>query len=51
MTREFLVVLRILTDDPDDDARRWPYDDLLAPPADCPPRHVKYVTGSEIKRP
>jgi hypothetical protein len=43
---QFFVTLRIIVDDAtDDDPRRWPYDDLLAPPEGESGRYVDYVWG------
>lgn len=50
MTRYFTIVLRVTCDDDEDDPRRWPWDEMLAPPDGDAPRHVKYVLGVEEKR-
>lgn len=45
--KRFTIILRITTDDDEDDPRRWPFDELLAPPEGEPDRHVQYVHGVE----
>lgn len=50
MSDYYTIVLQITCDDPEDDPRLWPFDDMLAPPAGETPRYVQYVHGVKEAR-
>lgn len=47
---KYTIVLTITCEDDTDDPRRWPFDDLLAPPEGEPDRYVAYIAGWKVER-